>query len=59
MVAVILDGENMEDWKSDYVFLVEWKIGRITQVSSFTIQRHQCPDLQYSCERRSLERMVL
>ena len=44
VVAVILDGEKEGDWKSDYVFLVEWKIGRITQASSLTIQRHQCPD---------------
>lgn len=45
LVAVILDGQKMGDWKNDYVFLVEWKIGRITQVSSLTIQCHQCPDL--------------
>jgi len=39
MVAVILDGEEMGSQKSDYVFLIEWKIGRITQASSLTIQR--------------------
>jgi hypothetical protein len=32
MVAVILDGEEMGSQKSDYVFLIEWKIGRITQL---------------------------
>ena len=59
MVAVILDGENMGGRRDDYVFLVEWKIGRITQVSSFTIQCHLCPDSQASCKWRNLERMVL
>lgn len=59
MVAVILDGENMGGGRDDYVFLVEWKIGRITQVSSFTDQCHPRPDSQISCKRRKLERMVL
>jgi hypothetical protein len=59
MVAVILDGENIGGRRDDYVFLVEWKIGRITQVSSFTIQCHLRPDSQTSCKCRSLERMVL
>lgn len=59
MVAVILDGEKMGGRKGDYVFLIEWKIGRITQASSLTIQHYQCPDLQTSCEWWSLERMVL
>jgi hypothetical protein len=59
MVAVILDGENMGGRRDDYVFLVEWKIGRITQVSSFTIQCHLRPDSQTSCKRRNLERLVL
>ncbi|KAF8495543.1 hypothetical protein F5888DRAFT_1711808 [Russula emetica] len=34
MVAVILDGENMGGRRDDYVFLVEWKIGRITQLQT-------------------------
>jgi hypothetical protein len=59
MVAVILDGENMGGRRDDYVFLIEWKIGRITQVSSCTIQRHLRPDSQTSCKWRNLERMVL
>jgi hypothetical protein len=59
MVAVILDGKNMGGWRGDYVFLVEWKIGRITQVSSFTIQCHLHPDSQTSCNWRDVERMVL
>jgi len=46
VVAVILDGENMGGRRDDYIFLVEWKIGRFTQVSSFTIQCHLCPDSQ-------------
>lgn len=37
VVAVILDGEKERDWKSDYVFLVEWKTGSITQASSLPI----------------------
>jgi len=41
MVAVIVDGERMGGGNGDYIFLVEWRIGRITQVSSLTIQRHQ------------------
>jgi hypothetical protein len=45
--------------RDDYVFLVEWKIGRITQVNSFTIQCHLRPDSQTSCKRRNLERLVL
>lgn len=59
MVAVILDGEDTEGKRDDYIFLVEWKIGRITQVSSFIIQRHLRLDSQISCKRRALERMVL
>ena len=50
MVVVILDGENMGGRRDDYVFLVEWKIGRITQVSSFAIQCHLRPDSQTSCK---------
>lgn len=59
MVAVVLDGEDMEGRTDDYIFLVEWKIGRITQVSSFTNQRHLCLDSKISCKRCMLERMVL
>ena len=59
MVAVILDGEKMGGRKGDYVFLIEWKIGRITQASSLTIQHYRRPNLQTRCERWSLERMVL
>ena len=59
MAVVILDGENMGGRKDDYVFLVEWKIGRITQVSSFIIQCYLHPDSQTSCKWRNLERMVL
>jgi len=51
MVVLIFDGEAMGETRGDYVFLVEWKIGRITQVSSFTIQRHLRPDSQASCKR--------
>lgn len=42
IVAVILDGEKMGGRRDDYVFLIEWKIGRITQVSSFTVQYITC-----------------
>src|SRR6266852_3408538 len=59
MVAVILDGENMGGRIDDYVFLVERKIGRITQVSLFTIQCHLRPNSQTSCKWRNLEHMVL
>jgi len=59
MVAVISDCEEMGERRGDYVFLVEWKIGRITQVSSFTIQRHLCPNSQASCKRRNLEHITL
>jgi hypothetical protein len=51
MVALLFGGETMGETRGDYVFLVEWKIGRITQVSSFTIQRHLRPDSQASCKR--------
>lgn len=48
MVAIILDGEKTGGRTDDYVFLVEWKIGRITQVSSFKIQFHLLPDSRAS-----------
>ena len=59
IVAVILDGEKTGGRRDDYVFLVEWKIGRVTQVSSFTIQYHMRPDFQTSYKWRNLERMVV
>jgi hypothetical protein len=48
MVAVILDGEKAGGRRDDYIFLVEWKIGRVTQVSSFRIRYHLRPDSQTS-----------
>jgi hypothetical protein len=36
IVAVILDGECMEGENSDYIFVVDWRIGRITQACSPT-----------------------
>ena len=59
MVAVILDGERMGDGNGDYIFLIEWRVGRITQASTLIIQRQQHPDMQISFKLRSLERMVL
>ncbi|KAH9955439.1 hypothetical protein BC827DRAFT_876446 [Russula dissimulans] len=32
MIIVILDGEDVGGGKSDYIFLIEWRIGRITQL---------------------------
>ncbi|KAI0301473.1 hypothetical protein BC826DRAFT_989875 [Russula brevipes] len=32
IIAVILDGECMEGENSDYIFVVDWRIGRITQL---------------------------
>ena len=59
IVAVILDGERMGDANGDYIFLIEWRVGRITQASALKIQRQQHPDMQISFKSRSLERMVL
>jgi len=59
IVAVILDGEGMGDVIGDYIFLIEWRVGRITQVSTFIVQRQRHPDMQTSFKSRSLERMVL
>lgn len=53
MVALILDGEKMGGWKGDYVFLVEWKIGRITQVSPLTNRPYQRLDSQTAAKGRS------
>ena len=59
MVAVILDGERMADGNGDYIFSVDWRVGRITQASTLIIQRRQRPHMQTSFKSRSLERMVL
>lgn len=45
MVVVILGGEGIRGNKGDYIFLVEWKFGHITQASSLMIQCHHPSDL--------------
>jgi hypothetical protein len=37
MVAVILGEERMGDGNGDYIFLIEWRVGRITQASALII----------------------
>jgi len=59
IVAVMLDGERKGDGTGDYIFLIEWRVGRITQASTRIIQRQQHPEMQTSFKSRSLERMVL
>jgi hypothetical protein len=58
MVAVILDGEEMRGGNGDYIFLVEWKIGRITLASLLMIQPHHCCTLTCRSASNSQARNV-
>jgi hypothetical protein len=54
-MIVILRLQNMgEAEPGDYVFLVEWKIGRITQARSLTASKRSFSTQIYSCETHGL-----
>jgi F-box domain len=44
IVVVICNGVTMKDENRDFIFLVEWRTGRITQASSLTTQHQRPPD---------------
>ena len=48
IVVVMLDGETTRDENRDYIFLVEWRTGHITQASLLTIQPPRPSDAQNS-----------